>query len=562
MDQTEEALGNLDWNTLPIGANPKIDRRMPDDELGRARFQTSGGRVYSVSMAPAQENRGFESEPGTFDRVKDVAKKYATDLLEEAKSGVTAPARAARGEDVQVGEAMATAGMTALGGAAMPRPEGSLGVFGGRKAVDFAKDETGANLKTFYGVDGLERFEIDDFNSRVDPQNIPTTNPNSLSFNPDYDATTLGQAFDHPELYRQYPKLKDQKIIFDSSLRGTSTYGYFSGDGSLIALNPNLTPEQMRFTLLHEIQHAVQSIEGFDRGTNSLALYNSEPAKALARAKAGTVKADIPKVRAWVEDKKKEWEDFSPGLDFRVKSSIFDEVGEILGGDYRYYQGDSIKLAAGPLWSFHYKYNKLKEAANNASLVSTDESKSAYTSRMSVFYEDLADVINPNGRFSSKITDDQRLKLREIWDREVGNKISPEEFNSLGMFEKEEALAILGKIPIKPVAAWGRVLEDNYAPKVTDSETFEAYERKAGEAEARLTALRADMDRAQRDSKDPLTQLHEEDRALSKLWLSHDERDASYSLPINDDYASRSMLPNQPRAKDIEAFLYEYGKHQ
>jgi hypothetical protein len=74
---------------------------------------------------------------------------------------------------------------------------------------------------------------------------------------------------DHPELYRQYPEVKDVRVLVDSSLKGNNN-GYFidSGEG-IVAVSPAVArnPERFADILIHEVQHKLQKIEGFDSGT-------------------------------------------------------------------------------------------------------------------------------------------------------------------------------------------------------------------------------------------------------------------------------------------------------
>lgn len=77
---------------------------------------------------------------------------------------------------------------------------------------------------------------------------------------------TLDMILDHPALFEAYPQLKDMRVKFSDMEPGTN--GYF--DGNQIALNSELkkSTSKLMDTLVHEIQHAVQQIEGFARGSN------------------------------------------------------------------------------------------------------------------------------------------------------------------------------------------------------------------------------------------------------------------------------------------------------
>jgi hypothetical protein len=185
-----------------------------------------------------------------------------------------------------------TAGLTT----GMPvRPAGSLGVFGGVKAAtaDLAKLEEAKGLQPWLksqyppaatqatwnltgwnqGPGGDWRFEIPDEEANLygkwgytsyDPYKSP---PTSYQVQIPHDAAPkLGEVLDHKALYDAYPQLKD--ITVHSTSLGdmlANVNGWYNHESGAIGLTPG-PPEAVRSTLLHEIQHAVQHIEGFPRG--------------------------------------------------------------------------------------------------------------------------------------------------------------------------------------------------------------------------------------------------------------------------------------------------------
>lgn len=77
-----------------------------------------------------------------------------------------------------------------------------------------------------------------------------------------WDAT-VGEAFDHQELYDNYPFLADLNLKKESK---GNTLGHFWEDE--IDINMSRTPKEARSTMLHELQHAIQEAEGFAPGAN------------------------------------------------------------------------------------------------------------------------------------------------------------------------------------------------------------------------------------------------------------------------------------------------------
>jgi hypothetical protein len=75
---------------------------------------------------------------------------------------------------------------------------------------------------------------------------------------------TAKDIIDHPELFTAYPHLTEIKV---QSMPANSGFkGDLTNNGSLIRLNETLTPDEARSVMLHELQHSIQSKEGWARG--------------------------------------------------------------------------------------------------------------------------------------------------------------------------------------------------------------------------------------------------------------------------------------------------------
>ena len=137
---------------------------------------------------------------------------------------------------------------------------GQGGFIAGPLAGDFSNQQQQG--KVFEGVDSKPRFEVDD--SGATWKNFYNSVNNG-------EPQKLGDIFKHNKLFEQYPQLKDVTVKFDKSALSDGTKGQsgkggiklhtasFSGDGAMLA-------EDMRGTLLHEIQHQIQDVEGFAGG--------------------------------------------------------------------------------------------------------------------------------------------------------------------------------------------------------------------------------------------------------------------------------------------------------
>ena len=96
--------------------------------------------------------------------------------------------------------------------------------------------------------DGAWKFEIDDSPAKIKNQN----------------ADKLGDLLEHKELFKAYPELKDIKIKKIIDEKGENL-GYYDPNKKEIAIN-NIGDKS---TLMHEVQHAIQEIEGFAKGSGA-----------------------------------------------------------------------------------------------------------------------------------------------------------------------------------------------------------------------------------------------------------------------------------------------------
>lgn len=81
---------------------------------------------------------------------------------------------------------------------------------------------------------------------------------------------TLDDVLVHPELFEAYPELRNIKIKI-ADLGNPRLYGSFNSVDNLLSINSKaagMTNKEMRSTIAHEVQHAVQGLEGFARGAN------------------------------------------------------------------------------------------------------------------------------------------------------------------------------------------------------------------------------------------------------------------------------------------------------
>ena len=142
------------------------------------------------------------------------------------------------------------------------------------KGVD--NEEIRQQTGWFLGADDKWRFEISDKDAEFieNPKLDRTVEYGSVVWR-----ATLKDILKHDKLYQAYPEIADVEVIMTSG--GSSLRGVTIDDK--IGLNTKLldTPDEAIKTLMHEIQHIIQSIEGFSSGGSTNAEFIKEIKKHL-----------------------------------------------------------------------------------------------------------------------------------------------------------------------------------------------------------------------------------------------------------------------------------------
>jgi hypothetical protein len=82
------------------------------------------------------------------------------------------------------------------------------------------------------------------------------------------EPVTLNDVFYHSKLAESYPELMNTEVQFTK--KGSKNKGELvhTEDGYVIRVNPDMPAEKAVSTILHEVQHAIQGEEGWNRGAN------------------------------------------------------------------------------------------------------------------------------------------------------------------------------------------------------------------------------------------------------------------------------------------------------
>ena len=78
---------------------------------------------------------------------------------------------------------------------------------------------------------------------------------------------TVEEVMRHPQLFEAYPHLKGLQVnLLPANSRNNAVYSPTQG---IISINPKSTSEQAKSSMLHELQHAIQEKEGWNKGADA-----------------------------------------------------------------------------------------------------------------------------------------------------------------------------------------------------------------------------------------------------------------------------------------------------
>jgi hypothetical protein len=123
---------------------------------------------------------------------------------------------------------------------------------------------------TAKGLEGQFRQELSDANSHIKggPTFYDTVmNRMTALQKPSGEPMYAKDVFYHPEIYKSYPALENIEIQFIP--KGNKATASYNPVKNVISLNEKLTPDQARSSMLHEMQHAIQEAEGFNKGADA-----------------------------------------------------------------------------------------------------------------------------------------------------------------------------------------------------------------------------------------------------------------------------------------------------
>lgn len=136
-----------------------------------------------------------------------------------------------------------------------------------RQMEDAGKDAKNIKLATGWerGADGKWRYEISDANIKDTIDLGKGISKKRFEEDMLWNSGRLGNVIDAPEIFEAYPQLKDIHIETDSIVNDMPSNGEFNANSNRITIHADKL-KYLNSILNHEIQHAIQHIEGFATG--------------------------------------------------------------------------------------------------------------------------------------------------------------------------------------------------------------------------------------------------------------------------------------------------------
>lgn len=119
-----------------------------------------------------------------------------------------------------------------------------------------------AKTGSFVGPEGKPRWEIDDSRAKLMTNQIPRNS-----------TVKLNSMLKHDLLFKNYPQLNNLNVTFINDARPNAPYGYFDSPNNNIVMNTAYMGDTLSDNdlslLLHELQHGIQELEDFAKGSNA-----------------------------------------------------------------------------------------------------------------------------------------------------------------------------------------------------------------------------------------------------------------------------------------------------
>lgn len=335
----------------------------------------------------------------------------------------------------------------------------------------------------FKGLDGKWRYEISDNDSSLNEAEYEKLKDN--------DEIYLSDLLEHDKLYAAYPAFRVTPVRIDNSRNGAV---FYPKSGWIETQKEGLTPKQFRSVLLHEIQHIIQTQEGFASGGNT------QIAPQIKNALGYLVEDKNLEILKWEDENGQTIKEAQDAAKMLRNAYLYRDAQKLF--DYANHDRPS-SLRRHILSMGQWLYDPIFKDA------SEDIQKRADELQRRIYNMPKRHKMQERNQFLRDYTFDLAQLLRDLIPPNAYQqfKNDPRKLTSfVKAFERQYSRA---QAKLKPR---GKKVRELQAVKRTKEATefktpFQIYEALYGEIEARNTQARADMtDEERRDTSPERTQ--------------------------------------------------------
>jgi hypothetical protein len=208
---------------------------------------------------------------------------------------------------------------------------------------------------------------------------------------------TIDQVLDFPELFEEYPVLREMRVTDVPGIFNIGLSGAYDDKNNILMLasQPN-TPEgrqTLASVALHEIQHGLQTIEGFPKGGSSSAYFPKG-----YEEKRNELREDDKKLKEKIQTRMEEWDErlFGRDLEAAPELSLTDRSNVQLIDNYIRHATEEQTREEGSY--LHGHYLKLK----NNSIQELDQKLQLGPNLLPMFIENLDDFVQESAKIKER----------------------------------------------------------------------------------------------------------------------------------------------------------------
>lgn len=438
----------------------------------------------------------------------------------------------------------------------------------------------------FKGYDGQWRFEIDDSKMEIDTRGKFSSNPDIRRYTELVDKVyfdmtasdpelqelqvleknldgvsvepkTLGELINHNELFEAYPQLKDLPIYFENDTGAAR--GMYGFDEIVINSRLKLHKEQLKRTLIHEIQHAIQYIEGFANGA-SPEYWDSHKRHYTAKEneQVQNLKWKIFNIEREIKKKfgAEAWKNTVQYYDLQ-ESYFKDDVEEaVIEKEIATIENAAIKNGYNELMDEYYY------ARSDLALIDLKQEQRSQMSNQTLYTNTAGEVEARDVSARVELNKEQRKEIRPDLNRTnvvfaddsvVGNSIVEPFIDKYGNRYDNAVLLDTSEFDNVPTKKWWKVLKQYIEKRITNSTFIMPVIDENGQPQMLEFAKKRDW--VSKNGKNPhaaLSELYGTNDNISKLSAIHIDE----IVIVSEEGVPYYSLPNGHGKFDANGWLH------